>query len=131
MRRLAARLSAVIVPAVVLLGLVLLDLASQDTVPMRGLLTGVCLAVSGAVMQGVLRNPLVSPFTLGLASAASIGAAITIVLGTGILGLFIAGGGNYDIVLNAFLFGLLSMLLIIATDHVTLLMMSAETPAAA
>jgi iron complex transport system permease protein len=75
-------------------------------------LTGVCLAVAGAVMQGVLRNPLVSPFTLGLASAASFGAAITIVLGTGILGLFIAGGSNYDIVLNAFLFGLLSMLLI-------------------
>jgi iron complex transport system permease protein len=75
-------------------------------------LTGVCLAVAGAVMQGVLRNPLVSPFTLGLASAASFGAAITIVLGTGILGLFIAGGSNYDIILNAFVFGLLSMLLI-------------------
>jgi iron complex transport system permease protein len=71
-----------------------------------------CLAVAGAVMQGVLRNPLVSPFTLGLASAASFGAAITIVLGTGVLGMFIAGGSNYDIVLNAFLFGLLSMLLI-------------------
>jgi iron complex transport system permease protein len=75
-------------------------------------LTGMCLAVAGAVMQGVLRNPLVSPFTLGLASAASFGAAITIVLGTGVLGMFIAGGSNYDIVLNAFLFGLLSMLLI-------------------
>ncbi len=76
------------------------------------MLTGMCLAVAGAVMQGVLRNPLVSPFTLGLASAASFGAAITIVLGTGILGMFIADGSNYDIVLNAFLFGLLSMLLI-------------------
>jgi iron complex transport system permease protein len=81
-------------------------------------LTGVCLAVSGAVMQGVLRNPLVSPFTLGLASAASFGAAITIVLGTGILGLFIAGGSNYDIILNAFVFGLLSMLLIYGISRV-------------
>ena len=75
-------------------------------------LTGVCLAVSGAVMQGVLRNPLVSPFTLGLASAASFGAAITMVLGVGVMGLFFANAGNYDIVINAFVFGMLSMLLI-------------------
>ncbi|MGA9141294.1 MAG: iron ABC transporter permease [Methanocella sp.] len=81
------------------------------------MLTGVCLAVAGAVMQGVLRNPLVSPFTLGLASAASFGAAITIVLGTGIVGMFIAGGSNYDIIINAFLFGLLSMLLIYAISR--------------
>jgi iron complex transport system permease protein len=81
-------------------------------------LTGVCLAVAGAVMQGVLRNPLVSPFTLGLASAASFGAAITIVLGTGILGMFIAGGGYYDIILNAFVCGLLSMLLIYGISRV-------------
>jgi iron complex transport system permease protein len=79
---------------------------------MLAMLTGVCLAVAGAVMQGVLRNPLVSPFTLGLASAASFGAAVTIVLGTGILGLIFTGGQYYDIILNAFLFGCLSMLLI-------------------
>ncbi|OPY25358.1 MAG: Cobalamin import system permease protein BtuC [Methanocella sp. PtaU1.Bin125] len=85
---------------------------------MLAMLTGVCLAVSGAVMQGVLRNPLVSPFTLGLASAASFGAAITIVLGTGILGLFIAGGSNYDIIINAFVFGLLSMMLIYGISRV-------------
>jgi iron complex transport system permease protein len=85
---------------------------------MLAMLTGVCLAVSGAVMQGVLRNPLVSPFTLGLASAASFGAAITIVLGTGILGLFITGGSYYDVILNAFVFGLLSMLLIYGISRV-------------
>ncbi len=75
-------------------------------------ITGVCLAVAGAVMQGVLRNPLVSPFTLGLASAASFGAAITIVMGTGILGLLFPWGTYYDIIINAFVFGCLSMLLI-------------------
>ncbi|WP_343629343.1 histidine kinase [Roseateles sp.] len=58
MRRLAARLSAVIVPAVVLLGLVLLDLASQDTVPMRGLLTGVCLATALGWAGARLLRPL-------------------------------------------------------------------------
>ncbi|MCD1295708.1 iron ABC transporter permease [Methanocella sp. CWC-04] len=80
--------------------------------------TGVSLAVAGAVMQGTLRNPLVSPFTLGLASAASFGAAMTIVMGTGILGLFMAGMGNYDIIFNAFLFGCFSMLIIYAIARV-------------
>lgn len=75
-------------------------------------LTGISLAVAGTVMQGTLRNPLVSPFTLGLASAASFGAAITIVTGAGILGLFISGGSYYDVVVNAFIFGLGSMVLI-------------------
>jgi iron complex transport system permease protein len=94
------------------------DIASVIVINMRlprimlAILTGMSLAVAGTVMQGVLRNPLVSPFTLGLASASSFGAAITIVLGTGILSMFITGGQYYDLILNAFIFGLLSMLLI-------------------
>ncbi len=42
-------------------------------------LTGVSLAIAGTVMQSVLRNPLVSPFTLGVSSAASCGAAMGLV----------------------------------------------------
>lgn len=100
------------------------DIAPVIVIDMRlprillAVLTGMSLAVAGTVMQGVLRNPLVSPFTLGLASAASFGAAITIVLGTGIMGMIIAGGGNYDIVLNAFVCGLLSMLLIYGISRI-------------
>lgn len=42
------------------------------------------LALSGAVMQGVLRNPLGSPFTLGISNGAAFGAAFAIVvLGAG------------------------------------------------
>lgn len=44
------------------------------------LLTGCGLAVSGAVCQAVLRNPLASPFTLGVASGAGFGAVAAIVL---------------------------------------------------
>jgi iron complex transport system permease protein len=44
------------------------------------IVAGFGLAVAGAVMQGVLRNPLASPFTLGIASAASFGAALAIIL---------------------------------------------------
>lgn len=40
---------------------------------------GLALAVSGAVMQAVLRNPLASPFTLGISQGAGFGAAIAIV----------------------------------------------------
>ena len=47
------------------------------------ILAGIGLAVSGALMQSVTRNPLVSPFTLGLSSAAAFGASLCIVFGTG------------------------------------------------
>jgi len=42
---------------------------------------GAALSVSGAVMQSVLRNPLASSFTLGVASGASLGASLVIFLG--------------------------------------------------
>lgn len=71
---------------------------------LMAIITGMSLGVAGAVMQGVLRNPLVSPFTLGLSSGAACGAAIAIVLGVGIL-----GTGQYIIMINAFLFSLLTM----------------------
>ena len=44
-------------------------------------LTGFSLGVAGMIMQGLLRNPLVSPFTLGLSTAASFGAALAIMFG--------------------------------------------------
>lgn len=48
------------------------------------ILAGVGLAVSGAIMQSITRNYLVSPFTLGISSAAAFGASLCIVFGTGI-----------------------------------------------
>ncbi|NPA89830.1 MAG: iron ABC transporter permease [Chloroflexi bacterium] len=48
------------------------------------LLVGSALAMAGAVMQCVLRNPLASPFTLGVSQGAMFGAAFVIgVLGVG------------------------------------------------
>lgn len=44
------------------------------------LLVGAALGVSGAVMQCVLRNPLGSPYTLGISNAAAFGAAVGIVV---------------------------------------------------
>lgn len=44
-------------------------------------LVGWILAASGVVMQGLFHNPLASPYLLGIASGASAGAALVIVLG--------------------------------------------------
>ncbi|MDR4947786.1 FecCD family ABC transporter permease [Neobacillus cucumis] len=41
-------------------------------------LVGAALAVAGAAFQGLLRNPLADPYTLGVSSGASVGAVITL-----------------------------------------------------
>ena len=48
-----------------------------------GLLVGSSLAVSGVAMQGLFRNPLASPYVLGVASGASTGAALAILFASG------------------------------------------------
>lgn len=46
---------------------------------------GAGLAIAGAVMQGLTRNPLADPYLLGLSSGASLGAVAVLVLGVGVL----------------------------------------------
>lgn len=48
---------------------------------LMAVLVGAALSLAGAEMQTILNNPLASPFTLGVSSAASFGAALAIVLG--------------------------------------------------
>ncbi len=50
-----------------------------------GLLVGAGLAVSGALMQGLFRNPLADPALVGVSSGAGLAAAVIIVLGDRIL----------------------------------------------
>jgi iron complex transport system permease protein len=47
---------------------------------LMAMVVGAGLAVAGAAMQGVLRNPLADPYVLGTASGAALGAAIGILL---------------------------------------------------
>lgn len=47
-------------------------------------LVGCALAVSGAAMQGVFKNPMADPFIVGLSSGAAAGASISILLGLSI-----------------------------------------------
>lgn len=76
------------------------------------IVAGAGFAVSGAAMQGILRNPLVSPFTIGISSGAGFGASLAIVLGVGF-----AGSGQYLIIGNAFFFALLSACLVYGVAH--------------
>jgi iron complex transport system permease protein len=46
-----------------------------------GLLAGAALGISGAALQGLLRNPLAEPGVMGIASFASLGAVIAIYFG--------------------------------------------------
>ena len=43
-------------------------------------LVGASLAIAGAAFQGLLRNPLADPYTLGVSSGASVGAVFTLFL---------------------------------------------------
>jgi iron complex transport system permease protein len=46
-----------------------------------GLFTGMGLAASGCIFQGMLRNPLADPYTLGVSGGAALGATVGIVSG--------------------------------------------------
>ncbi len=46
-----------------------------------GFIAGVSLSVSGSSMQGVFKNPMASPFILGVSAGAALGAAIGIFFG--------------------------------------------------
>jgi iron complex transport system permease protein len=78
----------------------------------RTLLAAVCgagLALCGAVMQSLLRNPLADPFVLGVSSGASTGAVAVVVLGV--------GGGAVSLSAGAFVGALLSFALVLLLSH--------------
>ena len=74
---------------------------------LMGVAAGFGLGVAGCVMQGVLRNPLASPYTLGIASGAGFGASLGILAGAGFV------GGQYLVIGNAFAFALVVSFIIL------------------
>jgi iron complex transport system permease protein len=82
---------------------------------------GIGLAAAGVVMQSVLRNPLSSPYTLGVSQAAAFGAAVAITLfGAGTLGRLVSDAiivnNPYLVTICAFLSSLVatSVILLVA-----------------
>ena len=65
------------------------------------IVAGFGLGISGAAMQAILRNPLASPFTLGISAGAGFGVSVAIVLNLGFI------GGMWLIIGNAFVFAML------------------------
>ncbi|MBR7123924.1 MAG: iron ABC transporter permease [Candidatus Methanomethylophilaceae archaeon] len=110
------------------------DLILDTRMPrvIMAIITGFSLAVAGCIMQGILRNPLVSPFTLGVSTAAAFGAGISIICGATLFGTFsvtqfeifgqMFSGSSIVNILFAFFFGLLSMsfvLVLSRKEHVS------------
>ncbi len=75
-------------------------------------LTGASLALSGAAMQGLLKNPLADGSTLGVSSGASLGAVVAIAFGISFKAVPFAGT-----TIMAVLFAFLSLLIILALAY--------------
>ncbi|MGD7052334.1 MULTISPECIES: FecCD family ABC transporter permease [Bacillaceae] len=68
---------------------------------------GASLALAGAAFQGLLRNPLADPYTIGVSSGAALGAVAVLFFNITIIGL-----GNYTLPVVAIVSGLLCLLLV-------------------
>nr|QNO57977.1 vitamin B12 import system permease protein BtuC [Methanosarcinales archaeon ANME-1 ERB7] len=75
------------------------------------LLVGFGLAAAGTMMQGTLKNPLASPFTLGIAAGAAFGASLALYLAEG------AVVSEYLLVGCAFFFALIPTFVIMLLTH--------------
>ncbi len=79
---------------------------------LMALLAGFGLATAGVQMQAILRNPLASPFTLGISAGAALGASLAIIIGVSFV------GGEYFLIGNAFLFSLIPAFVIFGLSRI-------------
>lgn len=79
---------------------------------LMALIGGAILAIGGCLTQSILRNPLATPYTLGVSSGAGFGAAIAILTG------FTLVSNIAGVILNAFVFALIPIVIIILASRV-------------
>ena len=72
-------------------------------------LVGGALSISGGVFQSVLKNPLASPYIIGVSAGASLGAGLVI-----LTGFVIPVIGGFTLPLAGFVFGLVTVFLVIS-----------------
>lgn len=89
---------------------ILFDIRAPRT--LMGIMVGASLAVSGAVMQGLFRNPLADPGLVGVSAGAGLGAILAIVLGGMLPPTIAALTGIYTVPIAAFLGGWLTTMLL-------------------
>ncbi|WP_243459613.1 FecCD family ABC transporter permease [Metabacillus bambusae] len=83
---------------------------------------GAALSLAGAAFQGLLRNPLADPYTIGVSSGASLGAVIVLYFQITITFL-----GSYTLPVIAILGGLCTMFIVFAVTHLSNRRLSIET----
>ncbi len=72
---------------------------------------GAALALGGCITQSLLKNPLATPYTLGVSSGAGFGAALVILFGFGITGTYV------DAIVSAFFFSLIPIAVVILASR--------------
>ena len=77
-----------------------------------GMLTGAALAVAGAALQGLFRNPLADPALIGVSTGAALAAVGVIVLGSTLAAPIASALGPFLLPLSAFAGGLLTTLVV-------------------
>jgi iron complex transport system permease protein len=86
------------------------------------LFVGAALSLAGAAFQGLLRNPLADPYTIGVSSGASLGAVIVLYFQITITFL-----GSYTLPVVAILSGFFTMFIVFAVTHLSNRRLSIET----
>jgi len=76
-----------------------------------GVIVGASLAVAGATMQGLFRNPMASPSVIGISAGAAFGASLALVLGVSWV------SGAFAIPAMAFLFAFITLFLVYAVSR--------------
>ena len=72
-----------------------------------GFIVGAALACSGVILQALLRNPLADPYVLGVSSGAGLGAAMAVLGGAALSGIWMLPGA-------AFVGGILALIIVYA-----------------
>lgn len=83
---------------------------------------GAALSLAGAAFQGLLRNPLADPYTIGVSSGASLGAVCVIYFQIQIIGI-----GTYTLPVIAILGGFVALLIVFGITHLSNRGMAVET----
>lgn len=80
---------------------------------LMALVVGACLGIGGCEIQTILRNPIASPYTLGITNAATFGAALGLILNTNVLRV----SETLMVTANAFVFALFASVCIYAFSN--------------
>jgi heme transport system permease protein len=92
--------------------LVLLDIRLPRT--LLAMFVGTALAISGAMLQGLFRNPLADPGIIGVSAGAALAAVSVIALGHGLAAPVVALLGIYAVPIAAFLGAMVATMALVA-----------------